>query len=240
MSASSGGLHVPGGGDPPPGDGAVLLGPDADEALEEAGRRVGLICAGCGGPLDQQGCWEYVTLRPEVREGVPKIITSKAFICGRESCAHVRARLEQSATARRPWQPWHLFDASETPAPQAGPDAEQETYWNGEPCRAERCTVVVADNADTPAYWARPFVGTERQAVMVQYNGETFYIDNEGYEAGEEEVALLKSRGLNAEPKVGYPGWGWDKVTVGRGGPKSPHASLAVERIVSTDHDQSV
>lgn len=29
------------------------------------------------------------------------------------------------------------------------------TYWNGEPCKAERVVVVVADNPDFRNYWAR-------------------------------------------------------------------------------------
>lgn len=120
-------------------------------------------------------------------------------------------------------------------------DAPQ-TYWNGESCKAERCTVVVADNPEVPAYWARPFVGTERQAVMVGYHGATFYIDDEGYAMSEDEAAALRGFGRQAQAgdQVGFAGWGWKKVTEGRGGPSIPHASLAVERIVSTAHDQAV
>jgi hypothetical protein len=220
------------------------MGPDAEAALEEAGRRTGLICAGCGGSLDQSG-WEYLTLRPEVQEAAPKIVISKAYVCNRQRCAHVRARLEQSATARRPWQPWHIFEDAPPPSngagdaeAQAGPDAEQETFWNGEPCPAERCVVIVG-KVDSD-HWAHPFIGTERNAVMVKVGDETLYIDDEGFEMSDEAIALAKSRGRPMERKVGSPGWGWSKVTQGRGLPGVGHANLPVERIVSTAHDESV
>lgn len=77
------------------------------------------------------------------------------------------------------------------------------TEWNGQPCRAERVTVVVADNPNAPAYWARDLVGTSRKAVRVDYDGQTFYIDDEG-------------------------GAGWAKVTAG-GSPRHPHRNLTVE-----------
>lgn len=242
---SAGGLDLPG-GDRPPSEGAVLFGPDAEEALEEAGRRTGLICAGCGGSMDQPG-WEYLTLRPEVQEGAPRIVISKAYVCNLDRCIPVRARLEQSATARRSWQPWHIFEDAEPPPSngaageeeQAGPDSEQETFWNGETCMAERCTVVVGQVDND--HWARSFVGTERKAVMLKVgDGDTFYIDDEGFEMSDEAIALAKSRGRPMERKVGYPGWGWQKVTAGRGDPHVGHANLPVERIVSTAHDESV
>lgn len=233
----SGGLEIPGGGlDNVP----LLGGADADRALEEAGRRTGLLCAGCGGPMDQQG-WEYLTLRPELQEGTPKIVISKAYVCNRSGCAHVRARIEQTATARRPWQPWHIFGAPEGDAAevQTGPDSEQETFWNGEPCHAERCTIVVGKvEAD---HWAHPLIGSEREAVAIKFgDGETFFIDNQGFEIDPEKQALAKSRGHSIDSTMGYPGWGWDKVTKGRGLPHAGHADLPAERIVSTEHDQSV
>jgi hypothetical protein len=78
----------------------------------------------------------------------------------------------------------------------------ERTKWNGEPCRAERVTVTVADNPAFPAYWARDLVGTQRRAVRVDNGGQTFYLDDED-------------------------GSGWAKVTSG-GGPRSPHRNLAV------------
>jgi hypothetical protein len=105
----------------------------------------------------------------------------------------------------------------------------EQTYWNGEPCEAHRVTVVVADAPAFPKYWARPFIGTERNAVRVTYNDDTFYLDDEGYEQTQEAMKQLRRLGLPAEPQVGYPGWGWDKVTKHFGGPQSPHASLEIQ-----------
>jgi len=53
-------------------------------------------------------------------------------------------------------------------------------FWNGEPASYEVYTVEVIDS-EFPAYWARCFIGTQRQAVKVAYpdNEHCFYIDNE-------------------------------------------------------------
>jgi hypothetical protein len=83
----------------------------------------------------------------------------------------------------------------------------EQTEWNYEPCEAVRVRVIVADDTFFQLYWAREFVGQERDAVRVTQAGrEPFYIDNED-------------------------GSGWHKVTHG-GGPWSSHRNLAVEREV--------
>jgi len=103
--------------------------------------------------------------------------------------------------------------------------------WNGEPCEARRVRVVVADNARFPLYWARHLVGTERAAVEVTYNGQTFYLDDEGYDERPEVQDYMRERGRPVRDHVGYPGWGWEKVMAG-GGPASGHASLEVESVI--------
>lgn len=85
--------------------------------------------------------------------------------------------------------------------------ADGPTFWNGERIRCRRVVVIVAD-AESPAYWARKYVGQERHAVEVIYGGHTFYIDNEN-------------------------GSGWSKVRFAGGGPQAGHGSLAIERVVS-------
>lgn len=84
------------------------------------------------------------------------------------------------------------------PADEAGP----VTRWNGEPFQAVKVAVRVADAPEFPEYWAHQHINTIRQAVRVQYYGDTFYLDNED-------------------------GSGWYKVTHG-GGPGLPHRDLAV------------
>lgn len=100
----------------------------------------------------------------------------------------------------------------------------EETYWEGKPVTAERCRVIVADMPKERFYWAKPFIGDCRQAVMIKLDGETIFIDDEGCE-------------LPIVGFVGYPGWGWHKVTVGRGSPEIQSARLAIERIVETESD---
>ena len=79
----------------------------------------------------------------------------------------------------------------------------QRTQWNGEPCTAMRVTVTVADDEFFPEYWARDLVGTRRDAVLVEYGGRTFCLDD-------------------------HDGSGWNKVTHG-GSPRLGHRGLAVE-----------
>lgn len=102
------------------------------------------------------------------------------------------------------------------------------TYWNGELCKARIVSVIVADNGQFPAYWARDFVGQRRRAVEVVYAGETFYIDDQGYETSEREREALSRHGRPAPKRCGFPGWGWVKVTAGRGSPGWAHASLEI------------
>lgn len=96
------------------------------------------------------------------------------------------------------------------------PVARVATFWNGEPCEAVMVRVVVADDDRFTHYWAREYVGEEREAVRVTYaDFPPFYIDNEN-------------------------GDGWAKVTAGKGSPRYGHSSLAVEREIATraDHAQ--
>lgn len=102
----------------------------------------------------------------------------------------------------------------------------EATFWNGEPCPARLVQVLVTDPGAHQSPWYRPFVGTWRDAVEVVYAGHTFYLDDEGYEVGEEERALLGRFGIRPEARKGEPGWGWRKVTEGRGSPGWGHASL--------------
>lgn len=93
-----------------------------------------------------------------------------------------------------------------------------KTYWSGQPCMARRCRIVVGkDPVQHQRYWARDFIGYEREAVEITVFGEhpsehcsveqTFFIDNEG-------------------------GHGWDKVTFGKGDPKFGHASLYPDTVL--------
>ena len=97
------------------------------------------------------------------------------------------------------------------PKNTTSPEPLEQTFWNGEPCKARRVTVIVGDSGTFPAYWARQYVGQERPAVEIseanQFGTQPFYIDNEG-------------------------DYGWQKVTAGRGGPDWAHRSLVVERVV--------
>ena len=86
------------------------------------------------------------------------------------------------------------------------PKQTHPTYWNGEPCEARICRVIVG-KAEKSTYWYADLEGTEREAVEVIYGDQTFYIDNE------DQSGILK-------------------VTLGKGSPQKPHSSLAVERVV--------
>ncbi len=106
----------------------------------------------------------------------------------------------------------------------------EPTFWNGERCEARIVRVVVADCPSAIAYWARPYVGQEREAVEVVYDGGVFYIDNEAHEPGEQEAAFLAHRGVR--PLRTADGDGWRKVTEGRGSPRVGHRSLTIERVL--------
>lgn len=110
----------------------------------------------------------------------------------------------------------------------------EATFWNGEPCEARIVRVIVAPSPDFPEYWARPYIGTEREAVEITYAGAIFYIDNETHKLGADELATLEEFGLS--PVVDYgqrSGEGWEKVTTGKGSPTYGHRSLTIERVVS-------
>ncbi len=81
-----------------------------------------------------------------------------------------------------------------------------ETFWNGEPCVATKVVLMVEDDATFPNYWARDLVGEHIDAVEVVYNGQTFYINDQG-------------------------GAGWRKVTDGSGSSRYGHKSLRGEVI---------
>ena len=121
------------------------------------------------------------------------------------------------------------------PREGVGVEQDEATYWNGERCEARIVRVIVADD-DAKAYWARPYVGQEREAVEVVYNGKPFYIDNEAHEPSDEKRKVLEGYGLELKP--GKAGDGWWKVTVGRGGPRVGHRSLTIERVV--EHPEKV
>lgn len=74
-----------------------------------------------------------------------------------------------------------------------------KTYWNGEPCDANRAIAVISEPAPPEITWAESgFFYTPTQIVEVNYQGTTFYLDNES-------------------------GGGWAKVTRGRGSPRYGH-----------------
>ena len=96
-----------------------------------------------------------------------------------------------------------------------------QCYWNGEPCKARKVAVEVADSS-APRYWARGLVGTRRDAVEVEYGGEVFYLDDEAWAYSEE--------GAFARPFELIPaGQGWAKVTDGHGSPAFGHRELRVK-----------
>lgn len=82
----------------------------------------------------------------------------------------------------------------------------EPTYWNGEPCKARRVIVIVAE-AEKPTFWYAHLAGQERQAVEVTYADQTFYLDNAADQ-------------------------GWAKVTSGKGSPRYGHRSLSIDRVV--------
>jgi hypothetical protein len=80
------------------------------------------------------------------------------------------------------------------------------TYWNGEPCQAQKCEVEVADALQFKNYWARPLIGQRIKAVEVSVpdpDMEPFYLDNED-------------------------GEGWIKVTEGKGMWTYPHKTIEI------------
>jgi hypothetical protein len=80
------------------------------------------------------------------------------------------------------------------------------TYWNGEPCRAERVTVIVGKPLRS-TWWCAPLEGKEHPAIKITQGDESFYI------ADDER--------------------GWQKITEGKGSFMYSHSSLPVEREVT-------
>jgi hypothetical protein len=56
----------------------------------------------------------------------------------------------------------------------------KNTFWDHTPARCRVVTITVADLRQFIFYWARPYVGQQRQALEVQTANQIFYIDNEG------------------------------------------------------------
>lgn len=115
----------PGARDDAPAGAGLALDP-AIEARIEAAIRAGLFCSACAEPMEDDG-WEYVSFRTEIRPSGAVVVSGRAFLCNRESCADARARLEKSAAARRPWPAWHIFavEVPDTPpADESPPGAE--------------------------------------------------------------------------------------------------------------------
>lgn len=106
-----------------------------------------------------------------------------------------------------------------------GPDAP--TYWNGEACDARLVRVTVADAPEFRLYWARPYIGTQRDAVEVRFAGAVFYLDDDEHRPTGEEALFLIRRGIPIQTSP--PGSGWAKVTLGHGSPQFAHRSLEIE-----------
>lgn len=117
----------PGANGQPPTEGAALLGQDVLEAKYQAAAKMGIYCSSCQQPMDEDG-WEYFSVRTDVREGVPVVVSGIAYICQRDCCTEARATLERSAAARRRWPGWHIFyvEPPDVPPPTSeAPAAEQ-------------------------------------------------------------------------------------------------------------------
>ena len=80
------------------------------------------------------------------------------------------------------------------------------TYWNGEPAPAREVRVIVGE-VPIKTWWCHGLTGQERDAVEVNCEGQTFYLDNEN-------------------------GEGWAKVTIGHGSPNWGHRSLPVAKVL--------
>lgn len=79
--------------------------------------------------------------------------------------------------------------------------------WNGESAWARKVVVIIGTSI-RPTWWCADLKGQRRNAVEVIYEGQKFYLDDEG-------------NGDNLQP-----GCGWRKVTVGLGSPNYGHNSL--------------
>lgn len=85
----------------------------------------------------------------------------------------------------------------------------EKTYWNFEECTAEKGTGVMLDSPQFPHFWGRDtgLIGSRVPVVKVTYGEQEFYLYNDHNE-------------------------GWNKVTVGRGGPQYKHRNIDVEKYV--------
>lgn len=82
-----------------------------------------------------------------------------------------------------------------------------QTMWNGEPCVAKTCIVIVMDSGKFQKYWAKHIVGKEVAAVEIDYGNKCEYIYDED-------------------------GSGWDKITTGFGSSSISHKSLEISTVV--------
>ena len=92
--------------------------------------------------------------------------------------------------------------------------ADAPTYWNGEPATCRRVRVRVG-HAPAATWWCAEMEGQERRAIEVTYGDQVFFLDDE-------------------------EGDGWAKVTLGRGGPQSPHRSLPDDSAVVDESDAAL
>lgn len=81
-------------------------------------------------------------------------------------------------------------------------------YWNGELSAAFTIFLIkVLETPEPPAHWQNSMVGTERQAVRITFEGQTWLIDN-------------------------GTGTGYHKVTTGMGSPAVGHRSVGAYEII--------
>jgi Fe-S cluster assembly scaffold protein SufB len=67
-------------------------------------------------------------------------------------------------------------------------------YWNGQPtAQFEGVTYEVTHIERTPLHWQNSLVGTRRQGLRIEYEGHTWYIDNEN---GEGFYKLTEGKGM--------------------------------------------
>lgn len=53
------------------------------------------------------------------------------------------------------------------------------SVWEGKSCKATVCEVIIEDENGFNDYWAKPFIGMKRKAIMVEQDGDSFILDNE-------------------------------------------------------------
>lgn len=104
----------------------------------------------------------------------------------------------------------------------------ERTYWNGERVSCRRVLVMVGyPPSDVPNHWARPLVGTPRNAVEVRARGS--YRQGQPHPDAAEERFFIDDQ----------DGEGWQKVTQGKGSPSWPHRNVPVRYVVE-DRDAEV